>query len=684
MVTAPPRRAIVLLSGGLDSATTLAIARAQGFDCYALSVDYGQRHSAELDAARRVAAAAGVRDHRIMHVDLAGIGGSALTDSSIAVPESPTTGIPVTYVPARNTIMLSLALGWAEVLEATDVFVGVNAVDYSVSGDTRVWIRGSLGARLMPIAAACELPQGDYETLAVDKDSLQVCWKRVLGRYRHDVTGKRCFRVRLERGQQIDVTEDHSLFTLDAACDICTVRGDELAVGMPLVAPFDLSDQVAAWSNDLQAIDLAKLGPTPPHFKRRSSIVEGGEFLTNRLRRTWVPLTFPMTDDFLRIVGLWLAEGGKDSESSSRILQFSVGGLKGAPELLDRYFGSFGVGVYKSPANDFDYRVDSSVFYEVFRRLGLLGMAKSGSKKFPGCFWQLSQRQRRILVAGLWDGDGCQVWKGEAPISQKSHSIIDDLYHCLLLDGIFCTVKPAAHSQKRLALTRSADFSRFVELYPLEHPEKLESLRKASLVLGRDKMTGLWKSDAIWTAVANSTLPAGIKTRVYNSGGKYDISVRAQRSAFAPISSLSRLRDSKLAFLRVVSVEPVSYEHMYDFSVEGAENFLANGFLAHNSGYPDCRPEYIAAFEQMAAKATKAGVEGRPCHIHAPLVRLTKAEIIREGVRLGVDYGLTVSCYQADSAGRACGRCDSCRLRRAGFEAAGVADPTAYQEGSQP
>jgi 7-cyano-7-deazaguanine synthase len=129
--------AVVLLSGGLDSATTLAMARFQGFECYALSVEYGQRHSAELDAARRVAAAAGVRDHRIMRVDLAGIGGSALTDGSMAVPESPTTGIPVTYVPARNTIMLSLALGWAEVLEARDIFVGVTSVDYSGYPDCR-------------------------------------------------------------------------------------------------------------------------------------------------------------------------------------------------------------------------------------------------------------------------------------------------------------------------------------------------------------------------------------------------------------------------------------------------------------------------------------------------------------------------------------------------------------------
>ncbi|MGH8324756.1 MAG: 7-cyano-7-deazaguanine synthase QueC [Steroidobacteraceae bacterium] len=129
--------AVVLLSGGLDSATALAIARAQEFECYALSVAYGQRHSAELDAARRVALAYGVRDHRIMRVDLAGIGGSALTDSSIAVPEAPASGIPVTYVPARTTMLLSLALAWAEVLGARDIFVGVNVLDSSGYPDCR-------------------------------------------------------------------------------------------------------------------------------------------------------------------------------------------------------------------------------------------------------------------------------------------------------------------------------------------------------------------------------------------------------------------------------------------------------------------------------------------------------------------------------------------------------------------
>jgi len=136
-MTSSSTRAVVLVSGGLDSATTLAMARSQGLQCHALSVDYGQRHRAELDAAARVAMALGAVEHRVIRVDLGGIGGSALTDASIAVPESPQSGIPITYVPARNTVMLALALGWAEVLGADSIWIGVNAVDYSGYPDCR-------------------------------------------------------------------------------------------------------------------------------------------------------------------------------------------------------------------------------------------------------------------------------------------------------------------------------------------------------------------------------------------------------------------------------------------------------------------------------------------------------------------------------------------------------------------
>ncbi len=130
-------RAIVLTSGGLDSATVLAMAHAAGRDCFALSFNYGQRHRAELQAAERVAAAYTGTVHKVVSLDLRGIGGSALTDDHIDVPTTPTEGIPVTYVPARNTIFLSIALGWAEVVQASEIYVGVNAVDYSGYPDCR-------------------------------------------------------------------------------------------------------------------------------------------------------------------------------------------------------------------------------------------------------------------------------------------------------------------------------------------------------------------------------------------------------------------------------------------------------------------------------------------------------------------------------------------------------------------
>jgi len=131
------KKAVILLSGGLDSATVVAMAKAEGYACYTMSFDYGQRHRAELQAAERVAQQLGVVEHKVIGMDLAGIGGSALTDSNIAVPEQPGEGIPVTYVPARNTLFLSLALGWAEVLGARDIFIGVNAIDYSGYPDCR-------------------------------------------------------------------------------------------------------------------------------------------------------------------------------------------------------------------------------------------------------------------------------------------------------------------------------------------------------------------------------------------------------------------------------------------------------------------------------------------------------------------------------------------------------------------
>jgi 7-cyano-7-deazaguanine synthase len=196
------KRAVVLLSGGLDSATVLAMARAREYECYALSVEYGQRHGAELDAAQRLASALGAREHRTMRVDLGGIGGSALTDTSISVPESPSTGIPVTYVPARNTLLLSLALGWAEVIHAADIFVGVNAVDYSGYPDCRPAFiaafenlaqlatkAGVQGARYKIQAPLIDMSKAEIVRAGID---LGVDFSMTVSCYQADAEGRAC------------------------------------------------------------------------------------------------------------------------------------------------------------------------------------------------------------------------------------------------------------------------------------------------------------------------------------------------------------------------------------------------------------------------------------------------------------------------------------------------------------
>ena len=220
MTAAAP--AVVLLSGGLDSATCLAIARAEGFTCHALSFAYGQRHEIELQAAEEVARDLGAAQHRVMHIDLAAFGGSALTDRNLAIPESPSSGIPITYVPARNTVFLSFALAWSEVLGAHDIFIGVNAVDYSGYPDcrpdfieafekmanlaTRAGVEGS--ARLRVRTPLIELSKADIMRRGL---ALGVDYSHTVSCYQADRDGRACGR-----------------------CDSCRLRRDGFAAaGIP-------------------------------------------------------------------------------------------------------------------------------------------------------------------------------------------------------------------------------------------------------------------------------------------------------------------------------------------------------------------------------------------------------------------------------------------------------------------
>ena len=209
-------RAIVLVSGGLDSATTLALATAAGFRAYALSVDYGQRHRVELEAARRVAASGGAVEHRIMRVDLAAIGGSALTDAAIAVPEQPTAGIPVTYVPARNTLMLSLALGWAEVVGAAAIYVGVNAIDYSGYPDCRPAFIAAFAA----LATVATRAGVEGRPIAIEAPLLHMTKAEVIR------TG---LRLGVDYGQTVSCYQPDDGGRACGRCDACRLRREGFA-----------------------------------------------------------------------------------------------------------------------------------------------------------------------------------------------------------------------------------------------------------------------------------------------------------------------------------------------------------------------------------------------------------------------------------------------------------------------
>lgn len=203
--------AIVLLSGGLDSITVLAFAKQQRYACYALSFDYGQRHNAELEAAKRIAAEYGVIDHKIVHIGLNDIGGSALTDEHIAVPNTLQSGIPVTYVPARNTIFLSFALGWAEVLNLRDIFIGVNAIDYSGYPDCRPeFIKAFQELANLATKAGVEGGRFSIHTPLIEMSKAEI--------------------IRLGTGLGVDYSQTVSCYSADkngqacGVCDACRLR----------------------------------------------------------------------------------------------------------------------------------------------------------------------------------------------------------------------------------------------------------------------------------------------------------------------------------------------------------------------------------------------------------------------------------------------------------------------------
>ncbi len=678
-------RAVVLLSGGLDSTTAACWALRKGYAVTALSVDYGQRQRIELERARAVAERLGL-EHRVLSLDLRAVGGSALTDPGIEVPKDRDEGaigggVPVTYVPARNTILLSLALGVAETQRARHLVLGVNALDYSVGGDTRVWVRDERMRVHHPTISEFvdDFPDGAYETLSVDRMTWCPQWRRVRARVAHLVETKRCFRIHLERGSSIDVTEDHSLFTVGDGYELEPIRGAEIEPGMPLVTPLTLEEVHPP--HDLESWDLTGLAAfANAGLSRRMAREEAGEV---RHRALALPVRLPVTDDLLYAMGLWIAEG---HISQSGMICYS-NGIERARETVARAFLAFGGSVHVG-RNGVDYYVrGGKLFAHMFQFLGLTGRAVDGTKRLPPWFWSLSRPQKQRLLAGFWDGDGGRVHSNStASCAQKSSALLrDDLVYALQSLGAYPALSPL-RSQEGLLLRLCSghDFGAFAEL-PLLDQHKASSARRAAARPRRDRSRGLWKTHALWERIRAAPKGPGVAGELYNRLGKYDNSVRGQRHELLRTVGLGHLVDTPLGFQMVTEVEEVEQTVMYDLSVESNENFYANGVLAHNSGYPDCRPEFLTAFEHLASVATRAGSEeGVRFEIHAPLLELTKAEIVKLAIELGAPLELTWSCYDpvvADARALSCGRCDACQLRLKGFREAGAADPIPYASG---
>lgn len=205
------KKAVILTSGGLDSTTLLAIAKSEGYECYSLAFDYGQRHRAELDAAAKISDLIGAVTHKIVKLDLGSIGGSALTDTRIDVPEHETAGIPITYVPARNTVFLSIALGWAEVLDAADIFIGVNAVDYSGYPDCRKdYIKAYESMANLATRSAVEGSQLRIQTPLIDLSKAEII--------------KRGIALGLDYGMTVSCYQASEKGQACGKCDSCRLR----------------------------------------------------------------------------------------------------------------------------------------------------------------------------------------------------------------------------------------------------------------------------------------------------------------------------------------------------------------------------------------------------------------------------------------------------------------------------
>ena len=671
----PEKSALVLLSGGQDSSTALFWAKKKFSTVTTLSFKYGQRHEVEIECARRIAHLAKV-EHSILNVlALKEIGGSALTNTEQEIVQC-VGQLPTSFVPGRNIIFLAMAGGWAKARNIQNIVIGVNAVDFSVGGDSKIFIRDLKGIHLIPIRKFVEdFSEGNYETLSINRKDWLPYWRKVTGRYKHKVDSKKCFRITLERGRQIEITEDHSLFTVDDNYDLCPIRGSELKIGSMLIAPISLEEVHP--TKDLESFDLRGLAEFvdkkfPRSTKNWSSkhlqITDSSLKINYASSTAKLPLNFPITNAFLYVAGLWIAEGS----FSWRIFFSNM--LPKARRIINAFFQLYGgrIGTAKG-AHPADFYIQGGkLFIYLFQYLDLSGKSIAGTKHLPKWFWSLSRKQKQYFLAGFWDGDGGRFAEqnGCALFVQKSKDLVRDLSLAFQSLGVYPTVYPLKHSEGLQCNLGGVRDAQSIASLPLQDEIKLKTAQKVALGVPRDSARGLWAPKAFWKIAVEKGRYSGIMGTLYRKMDKCDTTSRSQRHPLLRKIGMGYLLDTPLGFQRVKNIEEVHREFMYDLSVEGNENFYANGILVHNSGYPDCR----GAFIQVMEETLREGL-GSPIDIRTPLIHCSKADIWEMAEELGIlDVIIheTHTCYEgmriSHPWGFGCGTCPACQIRQRGYE----------------
>ena len=539
------KKAVCLISGGLDSCVTSFIAKDRGFDIYALSFTYGQRHEKETLCAKKIAKTVGAKDHVVLDVDLGKFGGSSLVDrSSDSIPshdmEDIGNKIPSTYVPARNTVFLSLALVYAETIDADAIFIGINAVDYCLPGTTKISTEGG-------IKELKNIVKGE-KVLSVGIDGLS--WQPVLGIYQQIMRDK-LLEINAN-GIKIRCTYDHHMLRFIISKFKPIIKYNKIEI---------------VEANKLKVGDCLPVACSSINVKNKN----------NR-----------SNSDYLKLISWYVTEGCLHGVNGIAIYQSAEKNKDNFKEISQtgKKLG------FKPNTSGDEITIFNKKLRKECEKLG----KKANEKHLPKYFLALPNSALKIIFETLVKGDGNL---NQRSFWTSSNELLQQFWYIANRIGYRCTFQ----SGKNERPTKGVHYGR-----------------------GRTKFLGT-------------------------------------------------------SFVRIQQIKEVeNKEQLYDLTVDKNHTLLAGdqGLLfISQSGYPDCRPEYIKAYQKMANLATKKGVEGKPIKIEAPLLHLTKSEIIQKGKDLNAPFENTWSCYRGEKI--ACGQCDSCLLRLKGFKDAGVKDPLKYE-----